>query len=194
MKFRTLLVLIVSCFVSFPAFVSAVDQFDKVERQRDKTVLPNNRVITPAGRQIEFPGARVQVVALSPDAALLVTSAGRELIAIDPVTGKIVQNIPLPAGGKGDVVSQEILKPDTSARASYTGLTFSADGSKIFLSDVNGTIKVFAVGKEHKISAMGSFSLPDANAPRRKSEIPAGLMVSKDGTKLYVAGNLESFA
>ena len=34
--------------------------------------------------------------------------------------------------------------------------------------------------------------LPPANAPRRKPEIPAGLAVSRDGKRLYVALNLSN--
>ena len=34
--------------------------------------------------------------------------------------------------------------------------------------------------------------LPPANAPRRKAEIPAGLAVSRDGKRLYVALNLSN--
>jgi YVTN family beta-propeller protein len=160
-----------------------------------KTILPVNRVLTPAGRQMEFPGIRPQVAALSPDGALLVTSGGHDIIVIDPTTAKVIQNVPLPRSGKGeaaDVVSEEILKPDTSARASYTGLAFSPDGSRLFLSDVNGSVKAFSVSKEHKITGRGSFSLPPAKAPRRDNEIPAGLAMSRDGNRLYVAGNLSN--
>ena len=44
---------------------------------RDATnhvVLPVNQVLTPAGKQSELPGLRPQVLALSPDGKLLVTS------------------------------------------------------------------------------------------------------------------------
>ena len=41
---------------------------------------------------------------------------------------------------------------------------------------------------------MGLFSipLPPANAPRRGPEIPAGIAVSTDGKRLYVALNLSN--
>lgn len=138
---------------------------------------------------------RPQVAALSPDSALLVTSGLNELVVIDPAQASILQRVPLPRAEKNeatDVVSTEILKPDTAARGSYTGLAFSPDGSQLFLSDVNGTIKVFSVGKDHRIIGQNSIALPDADAPRRKNEIPAGLAVSRDGQRLYVAGNLSN--
>ena len=34
--------------------------------------------------------------------------------------------------------------------------------------------------------------MPQANAPRRKEEIPSGLALSADGTRLYVCGNLSN--
>lgn len=37
-----------------------------------------------------------------------------------------------------------------------------------------------------------SLTLPLANAPRRKEEIPAGLALSPDGRRLYVCGNLSN--
>ncbi|MDB6028806.1 MAG: hypothetical protein JWM68_5029, partial [Verrucomicrobiales bacterium] len=176
--------------------ISAADRVEIVGRiDARTTITPINRVLTPAGRQIELPETRPQVAALSPDNAILVTSGLHFLFVIDPATGNVIQRVPLPLAGKSeisDIVSEEILKPDTTARASYTGLTFSPDGSRLFLSAVNGSVKAFSVGKDHKVTGRGSFPLPDAKAPRRDNEIPAGLAVSRDGKRLYVAGNLSN--
>src|SRR5690348_7997169 len=58
----------------------------------NRVVLPVNQVLTPAGIQVELPGLRPQVLALSPDRKLLATSGKtRELIIIDPITGAIFQ-------------------------------------------------------------------------------------------------------
>ena len=75
---------------------------------------------------------------------------------------------------------------------SFTGLVFSPDGSRIYLANVNGDIKVFGVGRDQNISPLFSIALPPANAPGRTNEIPAGIAVSHDGKKLYVAGNLSN--
>ena len=75
---------------------------------------------------------------------------------------------------------------------SFTGLAFSPDGSRIYLSNVNGDIKVFGVGKDGKISPLFSIGLPGVKASRRTNEIPAGIAVSRDGKKIYVAGNLSN--
>ena len=89
-------------------------------------------------------------------------------------------------------VSPLILQPDKLAQLSFTGLAFSPDGSRIYLANVNGDIKVFTVGKDRLVSPLCSLALPPANAPRRAAEIPAGIAVSPDGRRLYVALNLSN--
>ncbi|HKI68972.1 MAG TPA: beta-propeller fold lactonase family protein, partial [Verrucomicrobiae bacterium] len=81
---------------------------------------------------------------------------------------------------------------DRGAQLSYTGLTFSPDGSRIYLSNVNGDIKVFGVRANQQVFPLFSIPLPPANAPGRKAEIPAGIAVSPDGNRLYVALNLSN--
>ena len=60
------------------------------------------------------------------------------------------------------------------------------------MANVNGDIKVFGVGPDQKVSPLFSIALPPANAPKRTNEIPAGIAVSRDGKKIYVAGNLSN--
>jgi YVTN family beta-propeller protein len=163
----------------------------------NRTVLPVNQVVTPLGRQIDLPGLRPQALALSPDGKLLVVSGKTsELIVLDPVTGAIRQHVALPNDKQNDpvpdTVSPNILKPDKDGQLSFTGLIFSPDGRRIFLSNVNGSIKVFTVAADGTVAPSHSLPLPHANAPRRKDEIPAGLALSADGTRLYVCGNLSN--
>ncbi len=161
----------------------------------NRTVLPVNQVVTPLGRQVDLPGLRPQVLALSPDGRRLVVSGKTaELVVLDPVSGTVLQRVPFPDEKvnepRPDVVSPNILKPDKDGLVSFTGLVFSADGRRIFLSNVNGSVKVFAVAADGTVSPSHSLPLPHADAPRRKDEIPAGLALSADGSKLYVCGNL----
>lgn len=159
--------------------------------------LPSGQIVTPAGLQVDLPDMRPHVLALSPDGKLLVTS-GRthEIVILDPATGKIRQRVPLPAeppdASKPEAPSTNILKPDEKGQVSYTGLTFSPDGRRIYLSNVNGSIKVFGVEPDGAVKGLVSFALPAADAPRRKEEIPSGLAVSPDGKRLYVALNLSN--
>jgi DNA-binding beta-propeller fold protein YncE len=166
-------------------------------RGTNRTVLPVNQVVTPLGRQVELPGLRPQALALSPDGRLLVT-AGKtsELIVVDPASGTIKQRVPLPNDALNEpqpaVPSANILKPDAKGQLSFTGIAFAPDGRRVFLSNVNGSIKVFDVAADGSVTGSHSIRLPDAKAPRRAEEIPAGLVVSADGAKLYVCGNLSN--
>ena len=163
----------------------------------NRIVLPVNQVVTPLGRQIELPGLRPQAIALSPDRRLLAVSGKTsELLILDPATGAIRQRVPLPNDKQNepepDVVSPNILAPDKGGQVSFTGLIFSANGRRIFLSNVKGSLKVFSVASDGTVTPSHSLPLPPANAPQRKQEIPAGLALSADGSKLYVCGNLSN--
>jgi DNA-binding beta-propeller fold protein YncE len=163
----------------------------------DRTLLPVNQVVTPVGKQVPLPGMRPQVLALSPDGRLLVTSGKtHDLVVIDPATGKLLAAVPLPSDELTTPAptppSANILKPDTDAQVSYTGLVFAPDGRRLYLSNVNGSIKVFEVQPGGPVRGLFSIPLPPANAPRRTAEIPAGLAVSADGRRLYVALNLSN--
>lgn len=162
-----------------------------------RTVTPVNQVLTPEGIHVQLPGVRPQALALSPDGQLLVTSGlSSELLVIDPGTGAIRQRVQLPSSAQNepvpDVVSTNILAPDTSAKLSFTGLTFSPDGRRIYLSNVNGNIKVFTVDSAGKVAGSFSMPLPQPDEVNRKTEIPTGLCLSPDGKRLYVALNLSN--
>ncbi len=171
---------------------------ERVGRQgTNRVVTPVNQVVTPLGRQIDLPGLRPQGLALSPDGKLLITSGKTsELIVMDPLTGEIRQRVELPSASQIEpqpsVPSSNILKPDSDAILSFTGLVFSPDGRHIVLSNVKGSLKVFVVAADGRVTGSHSLALPPANAPRRKEEIPAGLAFSKDGQRLYVCGNLSN--
>ena len=177
---------------SRPADTEAVGR-----RGPNRTVLPVNQVVTPLGMQVDLPGLRPQALALSPDGRLLIT-AGKtnELVVVDPETGSVRQRLTLPKTPADQpppsAPSANILEPDKEGQLSYTGLAFAPDGRRAFLSDVNGSVVVFDVATEGVLSVARSIRLPDANAPRRKEEIPAGLAVSADGARLYVCGNLSN--
>ncbi len=160
-------------------------------------MTPMNQVVTPAGRLVELPEMRPQALALSPDGKLLVTAGlTHELVVLDPATGKISQRVNLPSdqAPAQAPLDAPILEPDDKAQLSFTGLAFSPDGSRIYMANVNGDIKVFAVGKNSAVSPLFSIPLPPANAPRRTNEIPAGITVSRDGKRIYVALNLSNRA
>ncbi len=162
-------------------------------RGADRTVLPVNQVVTPLGVQVDLPGLRPQALALSPDGRILLT-AGKtaELVVVDPAIGSIRQRVPLPKTTYPRAPSGNVLRPDKEGQLSFTGLVFSPDGRKAFLSDVNGSVVVFEVTRDATLRVARSIPLPHTDAPRRAEEIPAGLAVSPDGRRLYVCGNLSN--
>jgi DNA-binding beta-propeller fold protein YncE len=198
-------------FVRFEAIVFAVFAFifltnqvfagdfdatvETVGRSTNGLVTPVNQLITPAGILVELPGMRPNALALGPGGKILVTAGlSHELVAVNPATGEILQRVPFPSGQAQEEkpVVEGILNPDEKAQLSFTGLAFSPDGSRIYLSNVNGDIKVFAVDQTNFISPLVSLALPPANAPVRKEEIPAGVAVARDGKRIYVCGNLSN--
>ena len=161
-----------------------------------RTVTPVNQVLAPAGRQVELPGLRPQALALSPDGRVLVTSGKtNEVVVVDPATGEIRQRVKPPADDAtkppADADTARNLKPDTHAIESYTGLVFSPDGTRLYMSNVHGSVKVFSCA-DGGLTPSHTIRLPPANAPQRKQDIPAGLAVSADGSRLYVCGNLSN--
>jgi YVTN family beta-propeller protein len=186
--------------ISVAIAVSALAQespLETVGRRADRTVTPVNQVLTPYGVQVELPGLRPQAIALSPDGKLLATSGKTsEVVIIDPASGVVRQRVALPSEAANEpqqeVPSANILQPDKKAQLSFTGLVFSPDGSRLYLANVNGSIKVFDIAAGGQVTGTFSIRLPPAHAPRRTNDIPAGLALSRDGKRLYVALNLSN--
>ena len=171
-------------------------------------MTPTNQILTPAGTQVELPGMRPQAIALSPNGKLLATSGKTaELVIVDPVSGKVLQKVALPPEKPADVKgvgapsgtiqsgvsgapAPAAPTTDKSGQLSFTGLVFSPDGAHIYLSNVNGNVKVFDVAVDGNVTPKLTIPLPEARTPKRKSDIPTGLAVSRDGKLLYVCLNL----
>jgi YVTN family beta-propeller protein len=162
-----------------------------------RTVVPVNQVVTPYGLTTTLPGMRPQALAMSPDGRLLAVSGKTpELVILNPTTLKVEQRVSLPAEAQEEqhpeVVSPMILDPDTEGQLSYTGLIFSPDGRRIYMTNVDGSVKVFSALRDGTVEPSHTIPLPLAGAPRRAEEIPAGLALSADGRQLFVCGNLSN--
>jgi YVTN family beta-propeller protein len=143
-------------------------------------LLPDGQVLRDAGRKISFPG-RPGAIALRPGHSHR--------------TAAIVNTV-VPPGNVGEVVIVDLdsgtvlqeLQPFTGAKGSVNGAIYSADGNRLFVSDFanSGSIDVYNVAYDGTATFSSSITLPDnANLPT----VPAGLALSPDGTKLYVALN-----
>jgi len=139
-----------------------------VGHQADHLETPINQRITPAGKLIELPGMRPNALALSPNRELLVTSGLLpELLVVSPAHGEIIQHVPFPTDRQAEQapISPNILSASKAGKIGFTGLVFSPDGTRIYLSDVNGVIRVFGVAKDRAVSPLFSIGLPAAGAP-----------------------------
>lgn len=170
--------------------VSDQKQFDTLpvgQVSENRFFMPTGQILTPAGQQVRLPEQRPQALALSPDGGLLVTSGkNNRLNVVDVATGDILQEVAMPGNNAG---SSEKPKIDSKALLSLTGLTFSPDGTRIYLSNVKGDVKVFSVD-EGEVSRFRQFAVPMLRVPKRRPDVPTGLAVSTDGKRLYVAGSL----
>ena len=167
---------------------------ETVGRHAGGLETPDNQRVTPAGVLVELSGVRPNALALSPNAKILVTAGmTRQLIVLDPASGTILQNVPFPNASTNlgaTSGSELVLNANLRDKLSFTGIAFSPDGSRIYLSNVNGDIKVFGFGKDKKVSPLFSIPLPPVNLPDRKMDIPTGIAVSRDGNKVYAALNV----
>lgn len=192
---RIVLCVLVAC----SALTVAADDFNSttvpVGHITNGIVTPVNQIVMPAGVLVELRDTRPLALALSPNGKLLVTSGLRhDLLVFDSATGKVLQKVAFPEDKSAEEkpVSAGILDPNEKAQLSYTGLVFSPDGSRIYMANVMGDIKVFSVARNGTVSPLFSIPLPPANAPNRKNEIPAGIAVSRDGKRIYVVLNLSN--
>ena len=198
LSFITISTLLLSgCRIGPPSAASFASEERVGKAGRNRYVTPANQILTPAGFQVELPGMRPQAIALSPDGRILITSGKTaELVVIDPNTGGVIQRVGLPSETNGppttDAVSANILQPDKDGQVSFTGLIFSPHGRRVYLANVNGSVKVFGVDDQHKLAPLFTIPLPEVKTVDRKAEIPAGLVLSPDGRKLYIALNLSN--
>jgi len=203
LRIRIAVVLVLCCLVQNAAIAQEKStEVQDLDRQwvggsiEESIVTPVNQRLTPVGKWLDLPGMRPQVLALSPDGTIAVTSGKTsKLVVIDPETNSILQQVDLPSEestSNADQSAANNLKPDTKAIASFTGLVFSPNGRSIYLSNVQGSIKVFSVDGVGKVSPSHVIRIPDANAPKRKQEIPSGLAITPDGKRLFVCGNLSN--
>jgi YVTN family beta-propeller protein len=153
------------------------DPFRHVGRQKDGTiVLPTNRVLKPAGRQVEFSG-RANGIALSPDKkTVAVLNKGDNIIVlIDSQTGKIKQEFTV-----------------SGSAASSNGIVYSKDGKHLYASQSNGSLLIAGINPNGTLSLNQQVPLPFSTIDYPGATYnpnPIGLALSADDKLLYIALN-----
>jgi YVTN family beta-propeller protein len=140
-------------------------------------VVPTNQIITPAGRQVSFNG-RPLAVAVNPNqktAAVLNTGSGQSNLPTSPVV--IV-----------DLITENIKQEFNpgSNNASYDGVVYSQDGTKLYFSQDNGLVSIANVAGDGTLTLDFQIKLP-TNAGAVNN---GGLALSPEQKTLYVVLNM----
>ena len=137
--------------------------------QPDGSILvPTNQLLRPAGFQIQFNGRPVDL-ALSPNGKWLavLNISSLELIRLKDRT--ITQRLPIKKG------------------ASFNGISFSADGKKIYMSQARDYISVAEMDEHHIISWADKITFPKPQIGGHP--VPGGFIIDEAGDKLYATLN-----
>jgi YVTN family beta-propeller protein len=192
LKFTALL----TCF-----FVTALNGNAQANRtvgpQNDGSIVASdNQTLTPAGIIVQL-GApvRAKAIALNPNSktrsgAVLLMGSPQPIIVFNTVTGQVLQRF-LPTSLKGTAFTSD-------KAGSFTGISYSADGSKLFFSqDDNHVVITNVDGETGRLTACQSVALPappplaDGRAYHNAKSInPGGIALSKDGKRAYVVLNV----
>jgi YVTN family beta-propeller protein len=163
-------------------------------QQDGSIVVSDNQTLTPAGRIIELGSpVRAKAIVLNPNGvthsgAVLMMGSPQPVVVFNTVTGKILQRF-IPTGVTGD-------SPKGLQTGSFTGITYSSDGSKLLFSQDNNYVVVANVDRETGVlTHQQRVDLPEPPADGRpyhnaKSINPGGIAFSEDNKRAYVALNV----
>jgi YVTN family beta-propeller protein len=162
-------------------------------QQDGSIVASDNQTLTPAGKIIELGSpVRAKAIALNPNrsvhtAAVLLMGSPQPVIVLNTETGQVLQRFIPEDPGASSV-------KDRSA-GSFTGITYSSNGSKLLFSQDNNYVVIATVNKRTGLlSHEQRVALPEPPADGRpyhnaKAINPGGIALSADGKRAYVALN-----
>lgn len=135
--------------------------------------LPTGVYLDPAGPTFEVgPMPLNMVVSPEGDQVILLLSGWREqgLQVIKPQTREIIQTIP--------------------QKSAFLGLALAPDGKTLYASGGNQDVVYRYQWTDGKASLLDSLALAEKDPKSKGTRYPAGLALSKDSSRLYVAENL----
>src|SRR5262249_43315928 len=133
--------------------------------------VPTNQILKPAGTQITFPGRPVDLAWCDEGTSIVVKNM-RDLVFLDPATGKIKQTLKLPV--RGD-------EKDDKPGFSVVGL--AVKGNRVYATDADSLVRV-AMRQEDGI--YGWEKPLDLAAPKVKGKAHGAGLVWVDDKELWV--------
>ncbi len=143
---------------------AADTQTRTVGPQKDGSIVASdNQLMTPAGTVVQLGSpVRAKAVALNPNSktrtgAVMLMSAAEPIIIFNVLTGEVIQRyVPITTSGSGTGISYT-----NNATGSFTGITYSADGSKLMFSQDNNFVAIANVDPvKGTLTPFASVSLP----------------------------------
>jgi len=151
----------------------------------NKTLLPNNQVITPAGEQIAIRGRANEIVLTSDGkrAAILDATGGGTVVIVDLHNRTVLQEFGTSKSG----VSNSPVKSARTASGSFAGLVLSSDDSTLFASQADGKIVMAQIGNDgkYKHSEIDLPKSPVEKPGTKGNPYPGGLALSGDERLLF---------
>jgi YVTN family beta-propeller protein len=144
-------------------------------------IVSDNQRITPAGKLVDLGSpVRAKSVAVNPRSqtetgAVMLMGASEPIIIFNTATGEVIQRYTPPVDSSG----------------SFTGIAYSADGSKLLFSQDSNFVSVLAVDEKGMLSPAQSISIPAPDNPNLYSPglaNPGGVAIA-DGSIGLVAIN-----
>ena len=116
-------------------------------------VASDNQLLTPAGKVVQLGSPVVaKAVAVNPNpstrsGAVLLMDAAQPVIVFDTKTGAVLQRY-IPSAVSGTTFT-------SNTTGSFTGISYSADGSKLMFSQDNNFVAVANVDRVHRQAHAG---------------------------------------
>ena len=157
-------------FVLLPTLTSEAQNSGKniqVGPQPDGSILvPTNQLLRPAGFQVYFPGRPVDL-SLTPDKKLLVVKNRLSLDIIRILDRSILQSLAYEGSG-----------------SSFTGLSVSEDGHRIFTTDAKDKLHIAVLDTNRIMHWLDAIKLPAPSIGG--NPVPGGLALNNQQNEVYV--------